>query len=187
MHAQIQANRCRCSHKRFIGVKQVSFSLLSLLPVVWELSTSRVREGGWWARGSTLRSLSLWLFNLFFLLVAVICFLSQWLKRHRAATSGPQEDVLTPPTNSPPRPTAPPPLCLNGTLAWRWKVQKGLLPETIQSKHSGRLPVIRKIFRTQQRVWIESGFIDSLVHLLVQCRRAKSKGFVPKVWMNLRQ
>lgn len=45
--------------------------------------------------------LTLRVFNLSFLLVVVVFSPSEWLKRHRTTTSGPQEDVLTPPTNSP--------------------------------------------------------------------------------------
>lgn len=174
MHAGIHTNTCRCSqrpHTWFQTVKQVGLpvSLLSLLPVVWELSRSSMRDGAWWdSTLSVCLSLALWVFNLSPLLVAVICFFpqSKWLKRHRATTSGPQEDVLTPPTISPPHSADSPSLCLSLTVSTTHSLGVGGCRRACcprQLNKSRRQPVIKKIVKTQQWDWVELVFIDSFV------------------------
>lgn len=126
------------THTWFTALKQVglSFSLLSLLPVVWASSKSREKR----LRLSLSLSLYPWIFNLSPLLMVVICSAPQMKQqRQGATTSGPQEDVLTPlavsPLHQPSRTPSSPSFvscCLNSTRCVLEGAEGPVARETIQ-------------------------------------------------------
>lgn len=153
-------------HTQFVSVKQVglSFSPLSLLPVVCS-HPERGKEHGEHVDLLTL-PFSHSVFNLSFLFVVVIRFLpqSKWLKRHRITTSGPQEDILTPPTNSHS-------LCLSLAVSTTCSLVVGSCRRACCQRQFNKTALDDsqwEWFWKQKCIWMESVVIDSPVHLLVK-------------------
>lgn len=162
------------AHTWFIGVKQVGLSILSIISPPSGVRGLHIYSEG---RGT----MSMWIYSLLSLALCLSCLWlssalplswSSW-RRAEQPLVGPKEDVLTPPTTSPPLPSDSrlPSVSLSpkSVSHQHTNVQKGQSPETIQWKHSGQWPEITKTCKTRQWIfminyiyWLTSSFVSAI-------------------------